>query len=141
MVLQRQGQGSAAAAPDAPGHGNRISPFRCTAAPVQLKGLKTLPPSCRLPFSRPNNLISFHYSSSVMLPRPRSLSFPPGPSPSHSHPPWEAGPGAGAVPERCPCPSPSVAHHPPCRQGTQAACPGPQALLPSRSMTANTHPR
>ena len=110
-------------------------------SPRAAKGPENAPPSCHLLFSRLNNLISFHFPSSVTFPGPRSLSHPPGPAPSHSHPPWEAGPGAGAVPERCLLPSPSAAHRPPCRQGTRAACPRPRALLPSSSTTANTHPR
>lgn len=44
VILQRQGQGSAAAAPGIPGHGNCVSPFLHTSAPMQPKALKTRPP-------------------------------------------------------------------------------------------------
>jgi len=117
-VFQRQGQGSAAAAPGIPGHGN--------LCPGQPKEPKTLPTPAV--FSLPDKTPSF-------LPILAHRSGSPGAACSPSlldHPPWEAGPGAGAVPEGCPRLSPSAAGDAGTRQ---------RAGRRLRSLPAtNTHP-
>lgn len=70
------------AAPGVPGHGNCISPFLRTTAPVQLRGLKT-PPAPAV-FSIPGQTTSFLTIFPHRVAR-TPLALPP-PALSHSHP-------------------------------------------------------
>lgn len=112
-----------------PGAREPCQPLPPQRSPCAAEGPGNTPRSCRLLFSRPDNLISFHLPPSCRPDPARS----PSPSSEPFASPWDAGPGAGVVPASQP-----LCRTVPCAGGGHGHC-APGCVLCSLPAPLQTH--